>query len=84
MLSSVACIVDKWGGRRVVVTELWRMKFHINHERAERLYVVPGLLIQEPFDAIAEAPRLISAAEGYALIANRETPLEDCEMAVHL
>ncbi len=72
-LSSVACIIDKWGGRRVVVAPRKTMRYHLNQEREERIYVVPGLLVQEPvpWDDI---PRVVRAAEGYARVANRPTP----------
>lgn len=78
MLSSVACIVDKWGGKRVVVTERFRMHAHVNAAREERLYVVPGLLVQEPVTDVEEIHKLIMAAFGYAAIANQPTdPFED-------
>ena len=46
MRSSVAGIVDVNGGLRVVVTERWRLHSHVGH--GERLFIVPGLKVQEP------------------------------------
>lgn len=45
-LSSVAGILDKQGGLRVVVTQRRRMHHHV--AKGERLFVVPGLEVQEP------------------------------------
>lgn len=46
MTSAVAGILDKTGGIRVVVTEPWRMRHHVAD--GERLFVVPGLEVEEP------------------------------------
>jgi hypothetical protein len=46
MLSAVAGIVDRKGGLRVVVTQRWRLRHHVN--KGERLFVVPGYEVQEP------------------------------------
>jgi hypothetical protein len=45
-LSAVAGILDAQGGLRIVVTQRWRMKFHIG--KGERAFIVPGFLLQEP------------------------------------
>ena len=45
-LSSVAGIIDAGGGFRVVVTELWRMPFHV--AKGDRLFVLPDCQVQEP------------------------------------
>jgi hypothetical protein len=47
-LSAVAGILDPKGGLRVVVTQRWRMRNHV--AKGERLFVVPGFLIQEPVE----------------------------------
>jgi hypothetical protein len=44
--SAVAGILDRYGGLRVVVTEPWRMRFHVR--RGELLFVVPEFKIREP------------------------------------
>lgn len=46
MLSSVAGVIDKEGHFRVVVTQRWRMRYHISD--GELLFVVPGLKVKEP------------------------------------
>jgi hypothetical protein len=46
VLSDVAGIIDNKGGFRVVVTERHRFKHHV--AKGERLYVVPGMKVQEP------------------------------------
>lgn len=45
-LSDVAGIIDRKGGFRVVVTQRFRMRHHV--KKGERLFVVPGLKVQEP------------------------------------
>ena len=45
-LSDVAGIVDRKGGFRVVVTQRFRMRHHVG--KGERLFVVPGLKVEEP------------------------------------
>ena len=52
--SAVAGIVDANGGLRVVVTEHWRMGFHVRH--GERLFIVPDLEVQEPLSMAQAAP----------------------------
>jgi hypothetical protein len=47
-LSAVAGILDAKGGLRVVVTQRWRMKFHVCD--GDKLFLVPGFLIQEPVE----------------------------------
>jgi hypothetical protein len=49
--SAVAGILDRSGGLRVVVTESWRMRFHVGP--GERLFVIPGLQVREPVDDVA-------------------------------
>jgi hypothetical protein len=44
--SALAGIVDRKGGLRVVVTEEWRMPFHVN--RGERAFILPGIKVREP------------------------------------
>jgi len=46
MRSAVAGVLDSNGGLRVVVTERWRMRYHVS--QGERLFVVPGLRVTEP------------------------------------
>ena len=49
MLSSVGAIVGSDGQvKRVVVTERWRLGFHV--QQGESLYVVPDLLVEEPVE----------------------------------
>jgi hypothetical protein len=45
-LSAVAGILDKKGGLRVVVTQRWRMRHHINKD--DRLFIIPDFEVQEP------------------------------------
>ena len=61
--SSVALIVGADGCSRVVVTQRWRMMFHV--ERGERLFVVPGLKVVEPVQW-ADVPRIVAAALAHA------------------
>jgi len=46
MKSAVAGIIDQNGGLRVVVTQRWRMRYHV--KKGERLFIVPHLKVQEP------------------------------------
>lgn len=46
MASVVAGIIDKKGRLRVVVTQRWRIRHHVKTN--ERLFVLPGLKVQEP------------------------------------
>ncbi len=63
-LSAVAGIIDTGGGLRIVVTEHWRMHYHVR--KGERLFVVPDLLVQEPvpWDMI---PAVIHKTEKHVL-----------------
>jgi hypothetical protein len=72
-LSSVAGIVDRKGGLRVVVTQRWRMRHHVN--KGERLFVVPGLEISEPvpWDDI---PPLIETVQKH--VAHTLAPVNHC------
>ena len=45
-LSAVAGIVGSNGDFRVVVTQRWRMKYHV--KKGERLFVLPDCKVQEP------------------------------------
>ncbi len=63
-LSAVAGIVDTGGGLRVVVTQRWRMNYHVG--RGERLFVVPGFKVQEPVTGDAIAP-LIDKVQRHVL-----------------
>ena len=62
MRSAVAGIVDRGGGLRVVVTERWRMQFHAGE--GEKLYIVPGLEVDEPVDR-GNVPYLIDRVKTY-------------------
>jgi hypothetical protein len=44
--SAVAGILSPDGGLRTIVTQRWRMQGHL--AKGERLFVVPGLLVEEP------------------------------------
>lgn len=59
-LSSIAGILDIYGGYRVVVTEPWRYQFHVRAD--EMLFMVPGVEIQEPV-AWGDIPSIIQAAD---------------------
>jgi hypothetical protein len=59
-LSSVAGIVDHEGNVRTVVTEYWRFRFHVH--KGERIFVVHGLLVQEPVEW-GLIPFVIASAE---------------------
>ena len=61
MLSDVAGITDKNGGFRVVVTERHRFKYHVGP--GERLFVVPGLKVQEPIPFEEIRPIVIQVEE---------------------
>ena len=55
MASAVAGIVDRNGVLlRVVVTQRWRMRNHVG--KGERLFVVPGMQVQEPIPHKDVAP----------------------------
>jgi hypothetical protein len=58
--SALAGILESGGGVRVVVTEPWRFKFHL--QRGERLFIVPGVWLSEPIPYEAW-PWTIGAAE---------------------
>jgi hypothetical protein len=61
-LSAVAAIVDAKGGLRVVITERWRMRYHVGPK--ERLFIVPDCEVQEPVD-LAYIPGIVARAEQY-------------------
>src|SRR5215213_1495261 len=61
VLSDVAGITDKNGGFRVVVTERHRFKYHVGP--GERLFVVPGLKVQEPIPFEEIRPIVIQVEE---------------------
>lgn len=61
-LSAVAGILDARGGIRVVITEPWRMCFHV--ARGERLFVVHGLRVREPV-GWSDVPQLIETVKSY-------------------
>jgi hypothetical protein len=63
-LSSVAGILDKDGGLRVVVTQRWRMRHHVG--RGERLFVVPDYEVQEPVPWVDIAPLIERVQEHIA------------------
>lgn len=58
--SVVAGIIDSKGDLRVVVTERWRMQFHVGKD--ERLFIVPSLTVQEPVP-LDEVPAVIEAVK---------------------
>ena len=62
-LSAVAGIIDKNGGLRVVVTERWRMKYHV--KKGEKIFVVPNLKVQEPVAWGKETVDLIERVKTY-------------------
>jgi hypothetical protein len=61
--SAVAAIVDARGGMRVVITERWRMHYHV--APGERLFVVPDFEVQEPI-GLTYISRIVERAEQYA------------------
>jgi Fe-S-cluster containining protein len=63
-LSHVAGILDRHGGLRVVVTQLWRMRSHVGKD--EQLFVVPGLEVQEPVPW-TDVPKVIAATERHVV-----------------
>lgn len=73
ILSSVAGIVDKNNGLRVVVTPRWRLKYHV--KKRERAFVVPDLLVQEPVPW-DEIPLLIARVQRY--VVKELAPKNDC------
>lgn len=60
--SAVAGILDSYGCLRFVVSQRWRFKHYVRPD--ERLFIVPGLKVQEPvpWDDI---PRVIAKVEAY-------------------
>jgi hypothetical protein len=72
-LSAVAGILDGKGNFRVVVTQRWRMRYHIS--KGERLFVVPGLKVQEPVPW-DEIPLLIHRVHLY--VNERVSPHNAC------
>lgn len=72
-LSDVAGIVERNGGMRVVVTQRWQMRHHV--KRGERLFVVPGLKVQEPvpWDQI---PQVIATTQKH--VTRMLAPTNDC------
>ncbi len=63
--SAVAGIVDSKGGLRVVVTQRWRMRFHVG--KGERLFVLPGVRVQEPVPWGQVQADLIERVKTYVL-----------------
>lgn len=72
-LSSVAGILDRRGSLRVVVTQRWRMRYHV--AKGERLFVLPDLEVQEPvpWDDI---PPLIERVQKY--VSKKLAPTNAC------
>lgn len=62
MNSAVAGILDRGRGLRVIVTQRWRMRYHV--KKGERLFVVPGLEVKEPVPW-HDIPGLIRKVERY-------------------
>jgi len=61
-MSAVAAIVDVKGRIRIVITERWRMRYHV--APGERLFVVPNFEVLEPVD-LAYIPGIVERAERY-------------------
>ena len=74
MTSAVAGILKPDGGLRIVVTPLWRMKYHV--QRGERLFVVPGFTVQEPVTDSSEQAGLIERTQRYVL--SQVSPTNHC------
>ena len=72
-LSAVAGIVDQQGGLRVVVTQRWRMRYHVG--KKERLFVVPGVAVQEPVPW-EEIPALIDDVHKH--VVKMTAPTNNC------
>ena len=68
MLSAVAGILDRGGGFRVVITQPELMHHHVGP--GERLFVVPGLMVQEPVEDSAQIRDLVGRVERH-IAANR-------------
>jgi hypothetical protein len=64
-MSSVAGIVKPDGGFRVVVTELRRLRHHV--QPGERLFVVPGLKVREPIPWGQKQADVIEKTQRYVL-----------------
>lgn len=63
-MSAVAGILDRKGGLRVIVTQRWRMRYHVG--KGERLFVIPGLDVKEPV-AWNDIPPLIDRVQKYVV-----------------
>jgi hypothetical protein len=70
--SAVAGIIDAGGGFRVVVTQRWRMRNHV--KKGERIFIVPGLLVQEPVIGDDNIVNVIDAVKEYMNSRGVETP----------
>lgn len=64
-VSRLFTVVERGGGWRMVVTEFWRIKFHVHD--GERAVMVPKVRIAEPVDW-HDIPRTVKLAERYAAI----------------
>ena len=73
MASAVAAILKPDGGFRVVVTQWWRMRAHV--QKGERLFVVPGLKVKEPVPWNGQAD-VIEAARKYMM--SKIAPVNHC------
>lgn len=73
MLSSVAGILNRKGGLRVVVTQRWRMRQHVS--KGERLFVLPGYKVKEPVPW-NEIPALIEGVQKH--VAKTLAPVNHC------
>lgn len=62
-LSAVAGIMEKQGGIRVVVTERWRLRYHV--KKGERLFITP-IEVKEPVPW-DEIPTLIEKVQKHVL-----------------
>ena len=60
--SRVGAIIDEKGGFRLVITQGWRLKFHVGP--GETIFVLPGF-VKEPVPW-GEIPSLMERAKEYA------------------
>lgn len=80
--SIVAGVLDSDGGLRVVITQHWRLPFHVN--KGERSFLVPGLFVYEPV-SWERLPWVIEKATRTVLEATRsENACGGCNMCCFL
>lgn len=73
MPSAVAGVLEAQGGLRIVVTQRWRMHNHV--KKGERLFVLPGVEVEEPVPW-DEIPLLIHRVQLY--VAETLAPVNHC------